>query len=106
MAQADRILLVIDARDREPHGEMIAALKSSGARAPVDLVVVRAEGSAAPDVLDWRQRTGAGAHYYVRPDRDDAFASLARQLPGRGVGPVLAGGGAPGFPHLGRLQVR
>src|SRR3546814_13413810 len=96
MAQADRILLVIDARDREPHGEMIAAWKSSGARAPVDLVVVRAAGSAAPDVLDWRQRTGAGAQYYVRPDRDDDFGSLARQLTGRRVGLVVGVGGAAG----------
>lgn len=104
MAQADRILLVIDAQDREPHGEMIEALKSSGARAPVDLIVVRADGLAAPDVLDWRLRTGARAHYYVRANNADDFASLARQLTGRGVGLVLGGGGARGFAHLGLLQ--
>ena len=71
MAQADRILLVIDARDREPQGEMIEALHASGARAPVDLVIVRADGVAAPDVLGWRLRVGAQAHYFVRPDHDD-----------------------------------
>lgn len=104
MAQADRILLVIDANDREPQGEMIEALKSSGARAPIDLVVVRADGRAAPAVFDWRQRTGARAHYYVRPGDAEDFASLARQLTGRGVGLVLGGGGARGFAHIGLLQ--
>ncbi|HET8882002.1 MAG TPA: patatin-like phospholipase family protein, partial [Solimonas sp.] len=104
MAQADRILLVIDARDREPQGEMIEALHASGARAPVDLVIVRADGVAAPDVLGWRLRVGAQAHYFVRPDHDDDVARLARQLTGRGVGLVLGGGGARGFAHLGLLH--
>ncbi|NGY05653.1 patatin-like phospholipase family protein [Solimonas terrae] len=104
MAQADRILLVIDARDTEPHGEMIEALQASGARAPVDLIIVRGEGVATPDVLGWRLRTGARSHFYVRPKHPDDYASVARQLTGRGVGLVLGGGGARGFAHIGLLH--
>src|SRR3546814_4986276 len=41
---------------------------------------------------------------FQSPDSDDDFASLARQLTGRGVGLVLGGGGARGFAHIGLLQ--
>ncbi|NKF20785.1 cyclic nucleotide-binding and patatin-like phospholipase domain-containing protein [Solimonas marina] len=104
MRQADRVLLVIDAAEREPHGAMLEALQSSGTRATVDLVIVRAAGMPAGPVLAWKQRAGARAHYFVRADREEDFASLARQLTGRGVGLVLGGGGARGFAHVGLLQ--
>lgn len=104
MAQADRILLVIEAGAAPPQATLIEALRASAVRAPIDLVVVRPDGVAAPPVMDWRQRTGAAAHYYVRPDRAEDFAGLARQLTGRGLGVVLGGGGARGFAHIGLLQ--
>jgi NTE family protein len=104
MRQADRVLLVINAADREPPGAMLEALQSSGTRATVELVIVRAAGMPAGPVLDWKRQARASAHYFVRPERDEDFASLARQLTGRGIGLVLGGGGARGFAHIGLLQ--
>ncbi len=104
MRQADRILMVVDARTPAMASLMVDELRRSGARAPVDLVVVRPEGADAGAVLAWRERVGASAHYFVRRDHAQDFASLARQLTGRGIGLVLGGGGARGFAHIGLMR--
>lgn len=103
--QADRVLVLADAADDPAASPLIADLRASGLHVPVDLVLLRAEGSTARRVLEWREATGAGAHYFVRPGgatRD--IARLARSLTGRAVGLVLGGGGARGFAHLGVLR--
>lgn len=104
MRQVDRILMVIDAHTPPIASAMVDELRRSGARAPVDLVVIRPEGSGAGAVLPWCERVGAGAHYFVRREHTGDFASLARQLTGRGVGLVLGGGGARGFAHIGLMR--
>lgn len=104
MAQADRILLVVEAGTPAQDNAMLDAVRRSGSRAPIDLIVVRPEGADADTVLDWRYRAQAGAHFYVRPDHEQDYASLARQLSGRGIGVVLGGGGARGFAHIGLLR--
>lgn len=104
MRQADRILVVVDAETPAQDSPMLAELRASGARAPVDLVVLRPLSAAAPHVLDWRMRTGARSHFFAAPRHPSDFASLARQLTGRGIGLVLGGGGARGFAHIGLLR--
>lgn len=104
MAQADRILLVVDARDTPEDSPMIDVIKRSGVRAPIDLIVVRPEGTDAGSVFAWRERSGASSHFFVRPDVEADFTSLARQLSARGIGIVLGGGGARGFAHIGLLR--
>lgn len=104
MRQADRILVVVDARMPAIASPMVDELRRSGARAPVDLVVIRPEGADASAVLPWRDRVGAGSHYFVRREHASDFASLARQLTGRGIGLVLGGGGARGFAHIGLMR--
>ncbi len=104
MRQADRILVVVDARSSPRASAMLEELKASGARAPVDLVMVRPEGVAASQVLEWRERARARSHFFVRPHHAPDFASLARQLTGRGIGLVLGGGGARGFAHIGLMR--
>ncbi len=104
MRQADRILLVVDAQTPAYVSAMIDELRRSGTRAPVDLIVIRPEGSGPGPVLNWMEFAGARAHYFVRRDSAADFASLTRQLIGRGIGLVLGGGGARGFAHIGLLR--
>ncbi|WP_028080143.1 patatin-like phospholipase family protein [Solimonas soli] len=104
IAQADRVLVVSEAGRVLADEAMLDLLRDSQSRAPVDLLMIRPDGAPAPTVLDWRSRCGAGAHYYLRLDRETDFARLARQLSGRGVGLVLGGGGARGFAHLGLFR--
>lgn len=104
VAQADRVLVVVDAARPAAASATIELLRASRSHAPVDLVVMRPTAAPAAAVLDWRALCGAGAHYYLRPDREADFASLARQLGGRGIGVVLGGGGARGFAHIGLLR--
>ncbi len=104
MRQADRILFVVDARTPAMATAMVDELRNCGTRAPVDLVMIRPEGAEAPALFSWRERVGAQSHYFVRREHGADFASLARQLTGRGVGLVLGGGGARGFAHIGLLR--
>lgn len=104
MRQADRILFVVDARTPSTASAMSDELRRCGTRAPVDLLVLWPEGVDAPAVMAWRERLGAQSHYFVRHQHRDDFASLARQLTGRGIGLVLGGGGARGFAHIGLVR--
>jgi NTE family protein len=104
MRQADRVLLLADTADPPQQSLMVAELRASGVRAPVDLVLMRAEGAPAGRVLEWREAVGAVSHYYVRPGNARDVARVARSLTGRAVGLVLGGGGARGFAHLGVLR--
>ncbi|QHS10873.1 patatin-like phospholipase family protein [Sinimarinibacterium sp. NLF-5-8] len=104
MRQADRILFVVDADSPPMASKMLEQLRECSTRAPIELVVIRADGMDAPAMLTWRERTNARAHYYVRRDNVVDFTSLARQLTERGIGLVLGGGGARGFAHIGLLR--
>ncbi len=104
MRQADRILIVANAHSPAIASAMVEELQRSGARVPVDLVLIRPSGAPAGDVAGWRARVQASAHYFVRPGHLPDLASLARQLSGRGVGIVLGGGGARGFAHIGLMR--
>ncbi|MES0873923.1 patatin-like phospholipase family protein [Sinimarinibacterium thermocellulolyticum] len=104
MRQADRILFVVDTQTPPIATAMVDELLRCGARAPVDLVMLRPGGAEPVEVLRWRERVGANSHYYLRRDHDDDYASLARQLTGRGIGLVLGGGGARGFAHIGLVR--
>ncbi|HEY1076563.1 MAG TPA: patatin-like phospholipase family protein [Fontimonas sp.] len=104
MRQADRILVVIDAATPPVAGPVVDELRTCGARAPVDLVMIRSDGEGRGALSSWRDHVSARAHYYVRRHQADDFVSMARQLTGRGVGLVLGGGGARGFAHIGLMR--
>jgi len=104
MRQADRVLVVLRADETPVLTPMLDALRRSGIFAMVELIMLRPTGSGGGDVLAWKTLSGARAHYFVRPDNEADFASVTRQLTGRGVGLVLGGGGARGFAHLGLLR--
>ncbi|THD00882.1 hypothetical protein B1810_22545 [Panacagrimonas perspica] len=102
--QADRVLVLANAADDPATSTVIADLRASGLRVPVNLVLLRPEGATERRVLEWREATGASAHYFVRPGTPRDIGRLARSLTGRAVGLVLGGGGARGFAHLGVLR--
>lgn len=99
--QADRVL-VLGTAHQAPDPVRQAALFALHLRAPVDVVLLRPQ--AASCCLAWRTAYQAQGHYFLRPDRQDDLASLARQLTGHGLGIVLGGGGARGFAHIGLLR--
>lgn len=104
MRQADRVIVVASSNSMPMDSPMLESLRTSGIRAPVDLVLLRPEGAAAGDVLAWREQVGALNHYFLRQQNADDWASIARQFTGRGLGLVLGGGGARGFAHIGLLK--
>jgi predicted acylesterase/phospholipase RssA len=103
LRQADRILVVADASHEPTTNLPLDLLRQSSSRAPVELVLIRERSAPAGDVLGWRARTQARAHYFLRPRHEGDMASLARQISGRGIGLVLGGGGARGFAHIGLI---
>lgn len=104
LRQVDRILVLADAY-REPRaGAMLDALRDSGVRAPIDLILLRPHGLRPGSAMAWRRAAGATAHYYVRPHQPRDVAHVARSLTGRALGLVLGGGGARGFAHIGLLR--
>lgn len=104
MRQADHILLYTDCTDPPLHTAMLHELKSRAVHVPLSLLVQRPRAQGAGAVMAWRENSGAGAHYFLRPDTQSDVASVARQLTGRAIGLVLGGGGARGFTHIGLLR--
>lgn len=101
---ADRILIVAEANSKPATLTALAELPPGAPLAPVELVLLRAEGDAAPHTLGWLAATNARAHYFVHPWDNADLAALARQVTRRGIGLVLGGGGARGFAHIGLLK--
>jgi NTE family protein len=101
---ADRVLVLAEAGLAPQPVPVLDELRAGGLPAPVELVLLRPEGDPSPHTLDWLERTGARAHYFLHPWDDGELESLARQVSGRGVGLVLGGGGARGFAHIGLVR--
>ncbi len=104
LRQADRILLVAESGQKPQATPVLDTLRAGGLVAPVELVLLRPMGDAAPHTLDWLEATGARAHYFLHPWAKHEIAALARQISGRGIGLVLGGGGARGFAHIGLIK--
>lgn len=104
LRQADRILVLASAAHPPSDSELLHSLRADTRVAPVELVLLRAEGDDSPYTRDWLEASGARAHYFLRPGSSADLAALARQISGRGVGLVLGGGGARGFAHIGLLR--
>lgn len=107
LRQADRILLVGDARGAPRPGPLEQALLAGDDRrsAQRSLVLLHQPGVERPEgTRRWYEGRRLSAHYHVRRGSDADVARLARLATGRGVGVVLSGGGAPGFGHIGALR--
>jgi NTE family protein len=104
MRQADRVLVLAESSSPAAMSKMLADLQKSGTRAPVDLVLLRPEGTPAGPVIDWLECAGALYHYFLRPGSARDVSMIARSLTGQALGLVLGGGGARGFAHIGLIR--
>jgi NTE family protein/lysophospholipid hydrolase len=99
--QADRVVVVADARRPDLQGPVQSAL-AAACRQAQDLVLLH------PDRRDQPARTAAfltshptARHHHVCADVQADFVRLGRWLTGRATGLVLGGGGARGYVHIG-----
>ena len=104
LRQADRIIVVANAAADPAESALTALLRRSEVRAPVELVLLTDGHSlSGADVYGWRRLCGAEAHHHLHLG-NHRLNRLGRLLTGRGLGVVLAGGGARGYAHLGLLR--
>ena len=113
-AHADEVVLVADGSPEADAGvsraEEVAHPDDSPFAATTTLILVHPENTAAPQgTARWFAGRHIDRHFHVRREGDGLRAAdaarLARELSGRAIGLVLAGGGARGFAHAGVLEV-
>lgn len=105
---ADEVLLLADAQAApDVHASETQCLVQRPPRteAAEILVLLHAADTPAPrGTAAWLARRPLADHFHVRPALARDMARLARLQARRGIGLVLAGGGARGFSHLGLLR--
>jgi len=104
LRQCDRVLVVVEAGQPPADSALLDILRRLALRVPVNLLLLRPRPSAPGDVAGWRKQVGATTHHFLQPDDAADYASVARQLTGRGLGLVLSGGGSRGFAHIGLMR--
>lgn len=105
---ADEVLLLADAAAPavlHPSESAALAERPAGSEAAEVLVLLHAPEAPAPrGTAAWLARRPVADHLHLRLGHAGDVARLARLQARRGVGLVLAGGGARGFAHLGVLR--
>lgn len=108
LRQADLVLVVARAEDRPDEGKLEVSLAGDEdpLRAPRrELVLLHQTGATPPRATErWLPGRVFAGHHHVRLDREGDVARLGRHVAGVSVGLVLAGGGAPGFAHVGVVR--
>ncbi|MFT7775392.1 cyclic nucleotide-binding and patatin-like phospholipase domain-containing protein [Roseateles sp.] len=105
---ADEVLLLADANSAPAvHASETQCLVERPPRTEAAEILVLLHTTDAPaprGTAAWLARRPVAEHFHVRPSQAGDMARLARLQARRGVGLVLAGGGARGFSHLGLLR--
>jgi predicted acylesterase/phospholipase RssA/CRP-like cAMP-binding protein len=105
LRQADRVLIVADARDDPAPQAMELAVAQMGLKARCELVLLQGDGIDRPSGTGiWLDARQVATHHHVRLAHDGDLRRIARRVSGRAVGLVLGGGGARGFAHIGTLR--
>jgi len=103
LRQADRLLIVADAREKNDARRLMSRLSGFG-HLP-QLVLVHPEDTDRPrNTARWVAAYETDSVFHLRRNHERDLARLARILSGRALGLVLGGGGARGFAHLGVLR--
>lgn len=106
LRQADRVLLLVDAR-REPElTPVIQKILDNKIKAPIEFVLLHGqEYHNATNPFKWRELLNSKRHHQHRGGYDRAaIGHIARMVSGHALGLVLGGGGARGFAHLGLIR--
>lgn len=106
---ADKILLIANADSPATIGAadlwLTGRLGGSNPHAvPCELILLHREGVPPKGTRAWTAPRYLGQHYHLHVTDPKSVSRMGRQLAGRSVSLVLAGGGARGFAHLGVLR--
>src|SRR6202012_978399 len=105
LRQADRILLLAQADKPLPLRPLdLPAFKERATGLP-QLLILHRSGRAEELPEHFALRSGLfESHHHIRAHNMNDIRRLARFIPGRAIGLVLAGGGARGFAHIGVMK--
>lgn len=108
VAQADRVLLLVDADTDPQQTEVESSVLDRSALSrvpPVWLVLLHPIERMIPTgTAKWLDARVVDHHAHIRIDHSRDIARLARWLIGKTLGFALSGGGARGFVHLGAAE--
>lgn len=105
LRQADRVLVLADARAGAAPGAFEAMLETAGMSAGLELVLIHPAGDAEPSGTSaWLRLPRLRRHHHLREGSADDLRRMARHLLGRSLGLVLGGGGAKALAHIGLLR--
>jgi NTE family protein len=104
LRRADYVIVVADGATPPRRPELMARLDALR-RQRVILVLTHDDSRRLPAPAGgWLAQMPVQYHRHIRLDRPDDIARLARFLTDRAVGPVLSGGGARAYGHIGVAQ--
>jgi len=106
MRQADRVLLIADARDSGATGavEELLRERTFGDLRGSELVLLHEPGHPIEATGRWLAPRQLLRHHHVRADDAQDMARLCRHLLGESIGLALGGGGARAFAQIGVLR--
>jgi predicted acylesterase/phospholipase RssA/CRP-like cAMP-binding protein len=105
ISQADRILLVADAKDDCSLRQIEETIQKLYDKIRVELVLVHPKDTKQPsNTKDWLSKRQVFSYHHIRQNDDLHTRKLARYLTNNAIGLVLSGGGARGFAHVGVLK--
>jgi len=104
LRRADLVLLVTEATDASPPGELEKWAVEGRSTSAVALVLLHNADQAPRGTIEWLRHRSGLAHHHVHPERAESCDRLVRFVTGTARGLVLSGGGARGFAHLGVMK--
>jgi len=107
LRQADKVLLIADARDNPVPGpyELSFSGEDSVASPGKSLVLLHSKETEVPrGTALWLDGRNVDSCLHVKRGDEAGYRRLARIITGRAVGLVLSGGGAKGYAHAGVLK--
>ncbi len=102
MRQADRVLMVADAK-RTPRPGCFKAFAFAKGQ-PASLALLHPRGATPSGTSDWLNAHSFEQHFHLHEGDTEDFLRLSRWLSCRSLGLVLGGGFARGIAHLGVLR--
>ncbi len=106
LRQADRILLLVDARREPGMTSILQCILENRIKAPIEVVLLHGDDyHSATEPYGWRDLLNSRRHHqHVGGYDRQALSHIARMISGHALGLVLGGGGARGFAHLGLIR--
>ncbi len=102
--RADKLVFVVDASKSSEPTQLEQELAQFLSTKDIALILVHPKGTRLPSgTRAWLERRSLTSHHHVEAGHPGDCARAVRLLSGRGVGVVMAGGGALGAAHVGAV---